>query len=249
MTMRNLAVLRACLPIGLSLALGVVACGGSDAGDKSNTGGTSATSSGGSSTSTAGGTSKAGSTGTAGSTSTAGSTGTAGSGSGPSGGLDTGLPGDATLSSLTDTQYTDLCKKFDDFYSSGPAAAGLKDVTCRLGGFLAAAFAGADTDAAARAACKSAYDSCLTAPAETTTDKCTKPTGTCTATVAELEACSTDSANAVQQLSSTFPSCADLTLADLMGMDSGGDTTSTQPASCTTLSMKCPSAPMPPSGM
>jgi len=244
MKKRNLMALRVCLPIGLSLAFGVVACGGSDAGgDKTSTGGTggSATASGGSST-TAGTSSS-----TAGGTSKAGGTGTAGSSTGPAGDFDTGLPADKPIASLTDAEIAGLCDKFDDFYSTGEVAADLKDFSCRFSGLLAAAFAGAETDAAARAACKTAYDACAAAPSETTST-CKKPTGTCTATVAEVEACANDSAKAVDQLTSAFPSCAELTLADLM--DTGEEpTTAEDPASCTTLEMKCPSGPKPPAAM
>ena len=91
----------------------------------------------------------------------------------------------------------------------------MKEFNCSFSGILAAALGGADTDAAARAACKTAYDACIAAPAETTTSDCSKPTGTCTATVGEMEACANDSAKYIGQLSSIFPSCAELTLADL----------------------------------
>jgi hypothetical protein len=223
MTKRNLLAIRVCLPVGLALAFGVVACGGSDSGgDKTNTGGTSATASGGS-------------------PSTGGST-------GANGAFDTGLPADKPIASLTDAEFAGLCSKFADFYSNGPAGDELKDFTCRFGGIFAAVLGGADTDAAARAACKTAYDKCVAAPSQPGVSMCTKPTGMCTATVGEFEACATDSVKAVDQLANAFPSCAELTLADLM--DTGGEpTTPTESAACTTLEMKCPDGPKPPSAM
>ena len=124
----------------------------------------------------------------------------------------------------------------------------MKDFTCRFSGFLAAALGGADTDAAARAACKAAYDECAAAPAETT-EKCSKPTGMCTATVGELEACANDSTKAVEQLTNSIPSCAELTLADLMDSGGGDDMTPEDPASCKTVETKCPDGPTPPSAM
>jgi hypothetical protein len=240
-----------CLPVGLGLGLGVVACGGSDSGSP-NTGGGAGTSSGGSSSAgssaTAGGTGKAGGSNTGGTNGSAGNSNTAGSNSSSPGDLDTGLPGTKPLSDLTDAEIAGLCNKFDEFYSTGSVGMDLEDFSCRFSGLLAAAFAGAETDAAARAACKATYDSCVAAPAETTSE-CGKPSGMCTATVAELEACANDSAKALQQLTSSFPTCAELTLADLMDAGGGGDDPPQNPASCTTLEMKCPDGPTPPSPM
>lgn len=248
MKKRNLVALRVCLPLGLSLALGVVACGGSDS-NGSNTGGSAGTStSGGGSSSNGGSSATAGSTNKAGSTSTAGTSSSAGSNSGSPGDLDTGLPADKPISELTDAEIAGLCSKFDAYYSTGSVGMNVQEFTCRFSGIFAAALGGADTDAAAKAACKTAYDSCISAPAETTS-KCGKPTGMCTATVGEIEACANDSAKAIQQLSSAFPSCAELTLADLMDLGGGGDTAPENPASCNTVKTKCPDGPTPPSGM
>lgn len=244
MKKRNLLALRVCLPIGLSLAFGVVGCGGSDSGgDKTNGGGT-----GGAASASGGSAGNAGtSSSTAGGTSKAGGTGTAGSSPGPGGDFDSGLPTDKPIASLTDAELGGLCDKFDDFYATGKVADDLQDFSCRFSGLLAAAFANAETDAAARTACKTAYDACAAAPGETTST-CGKPTGTCTATVAEVEACANDSAKALAQLVSAFPSCVELTLADLM--DSGEEpTTPEDPASCTTLEMKCPGGPTSPLAM
>jgi hypothetical protein len=248
MKKRNFPALRRSLPIGLSLALGVVACGGSDSGG-ANTGGSAgtATASGGSasnggSSATAGGTSKAGASNTAGSSSSAGSN------SGSPGDLDTGLPADKPISDLTDAEIAGLCSKFDEFYSTGSVAKDLKELSCRFTGIFAAALGGADTDAKAQAACKTAYDACVVAPVETTQD-CSKPTGMCTATVSEVEACANDTAKALQQLASSFPACAELTLADLMDLGGGGDMAPQEPASCATVEMKCPDGPKPPSAM
>jgi hypothetical protein len=245
MKKRNFVALRICVPIGFSLALGVVACGGSDS-SNANTGGSAGTSNGGSSSAgssaTAGGTSKAGGS------NTAGSNGSAGSNSGSPGGLDTGLPADKPISELTDAELAGLCSKFDEFYTTGSVGMDLNEFSCRFGGIFAAALAGADTDAEAQAACKSTYDACVAAPTETT-EMCSKPTGVCTATVAELEACANDSAKAVQQLTSAFPACAELTVADLTDLGGGGDTAPQDPASCTTFQMKCPGGPTPPTTM
>jgi hypothetical protein len=150
---------------------------------------------------------------------------------------------------LTEAEIAGLCSKFDQFYSSGSVGMNLEEFSCRFSGFFAAALAGAETDAAARATCKTTYDACVAAPAETT-DECGKPSGVCTATVAELEACANDSAKAIQQLTSSFPTCAELTLADLTDLGGGGGEEAPQnPASCTAFEMKCPDGPTPPSSM
>ena len=251
MKKRNFVAVRNglfCLPVGLGLVLGVVACGGSDS-SSPNTGGGAGTSSGGSSA-MAGSSSNAGSSNATGGSNTGGtgSSNTAGSNTGSPGDLHTGLPANKPISDLTDAEIAGLCSKFDEFYSTGSVGMNLEEFTCRFSGIFAAALAGAETDAAARAACKMTYDSCVAAPVETTS-KCGKPSGMCTATVAELEACANDSAKAVQQLTSSFPTCAELTLAELMDMGGGGDDTPQNPASCTTFQMKCPDGPTPPSAM
>ena len=243
---RNFLALGTALPLGLCLALGVIACGGSDS-DGSNMGGSAGASSGGASS--AGSSAMAGGPSKGGVSNTAGSTSAAGNSSGSPDDLDTGLPADKPISDLSDAEIAGLCRKFDEFYSSGSSAGmNLEDFTCRFSAVLAAALSGAGTDAALRVACKMTYDACVAAPAETTT-KCGKPAGACTATVAELEACANDSAKAVEQLTSAFPSCAELTLADLMDLDGDGDAAPQNPTSCTTFEMKCPGGPTPPSSM
>jgi hypothetical protein len=247
MNKRNCMAVRACLPVGLALVLGVVACGGNDSGgNDTSMAGTSATGHGGSASSGGGSSSTAGSTSKAGGTSVAGSTGTAGSGTGSGGDFDTGLPADKPIATLTDAEVASLCSKFDDFYSKGTVATNLKNFSCSFSGFLAAALGGADSDASARTLCKAAYDGCIAEPGETTSE-CTKPSAECTATVGEVEACANDSAKYLAQLGDVFPSCAELTLADLMDMDAVMPPD--EPSSCTTLDMKCPDAPMTPSGM
>jgi hypothetical protein len=195
---------------------------------------------GGTSSSTAGGTGKAGSsnTGNGGNTSAGGGT------NDPGGDFTTGLPATTPLTSLTDDQSMQLCDKLDSYFSPS-----LKDFDCRFAGIIAVAFSQPppESDAAAQAACKAAYDMCQAAPTETT-ETCSKPTGMCTATVGEFEACANDSRALLTQALGSFPSCATLTLQDLMDGGGGDMMQAMDPASCTTLDMKCPDAPMPPSG-
>lgn len=207
-------VLRKGIPAGLALALSAVACGGSaSGGDGSNQGG-----------SPTGGTATAGA-----------AAGVTGGMSGSTGGLDTGLPGDKPISSLTDAEIARLCGQFDQF-ASGSVAKDGKELECRLTASFSAAFEGADTDAKAQAACKAAYDQCQAEPAEAP-EECSKPTGMCTATVAEIEACAGDSAKALHQGLSTVPSCAELTLASA---EIDLEKLSAPPASCAIVQAKCP---------
>ncbi|HXK17019.1 MAG TPA: hypothetical protein VNG33_04425 [Polyangiaceae bacterium] len=154
----------------------------------------------------------------------------------------TGLPADKPLGTLTDAEAMQICSAVQTYFADST-----KDLECRLAG-LVAGLSGADTDAAAQAACQAAYDMCAGAPAMPTTGNCTKPSGTCTATVGELEACANDDKAIFAQLDMEIPSCATLKLTDLMGLG-GGLTPPMEPASCVTLDMKCPNSPMPPSDM
>ncbi|MEI9942570.1 MAG: hypothetical protein WDO69_35600 [Pseudomonadota bacterium] len=158
-----------------------------------------------------------------------------------SGNYSSGVSGDKQLGALTDQEFQGVCKNLSDYFSSGAVGKGFEEFTCRFEGLLAGV--AAQTDAELQAACKATYDQCVAAPT-TTTETCTKPDASCTATVAEYDACVNDSAKALTTLANSIPSCDKLTMASL-GMIAVDDSTAT-PASCTTLQTKCPSAPKPP---
>lgn len=244
------------LPLGLVLSVVVAACGGTSTSDGDKNTGGSATATGGTTGASTGGTTststgKAGSTGTttgkAGSTSTgtggSTSTGTGGSTGSSGGDFMSGLPEDKPISSLTDAEVMQLCSAVQTYFSDS-----VKDLSCRVSGLLAAALMQAKTDAEAQAACKSAYDMCAAQPATSTTGNCMKPTGMCTATVGELEACASDDKAVFAQLDSEFPSCDKLKLQDLAGLGNNA-TQPMEPASCVALDMKCPGTSMPAMGM
>jgi hypothetical protein len=162
----------------------------------------------------------------------------------PSNGSDdfsSGVSGQKQLGSLTDQEFQGLCKKLSDHFSTGTIGQGVEEFTCRFAGLFAGATA--QSDAALQAACKSAYDQCIAAPT-TTEETCTKPDATCTATVAEYDACINDAAKALVALGNVLPACDKLTLTSLEMIDLGEETE--QPASCKVLETKCPSAPKPP---
>lgn len=244
MQMKNKAsrVFMAATPLCLSLAFGLVACGGSDEGGNKSTGGSSSMSSGGSANNGGSANTAAGTGNTAAGTgNTAGNSSNNGGSANNGGGFDSGLPNDKPLGSLTPAEGQALCDKLDTYFSSGTIGMDLQDFNCRVAGLLAGAFSQPKTDAELQTACKGGYDSCKKAPPETETEECTPPGATCTATAAELEACMADSVAYLKQVEGTIPSCAEITLADLQAMEMPEQPD--EPASCTTLDMKCPDAP------
>ena len=221
------------LSLGLSLGF-CVACGSSDA-----TGG---------STAGAGPTSVAGAGG-AGPTSVAGAGGAAhaGGATSASGGASTStLPGDKLLNSLTDPEFAGLCQEFDaDFAAGTPTGMALVEADCRIAGIFFAALSGGQTDAAVQAACKSGYDQCIAAPTQSDPATCTKPGATCTATVAEAEACFNDSLASIATLKDALPMCSALTVASLSDGSSSPTSDEMTPPSCVTYQAKCPDAQLP----
>jgi hypothetical protein len=201
----------------LALSL-CVACGGDDKdnddGGKAGSGGSSSTSGG--STSMGGG--------------KAGSSASGGSGSGVD------LPSDKPLGELTDSEAEQLCDDFDELTSTGVFATAPQELSCLLQGVLLAAFASPTTDAELQAACQAAYDECKTMPLESEPSTCEKPDATCTATVEEVEKCLTDSAQTLQDLVDSLPTCAELKV------DSEPTETPdfADPPSCVTVREKCP---------
>lgn len=243
------------LPVTLAAALGVAACGGSDTGGSSNTagsggsmnsGGSTANAGNGSGGKTDGGASAMGGNAQAGN-GQAGSVGVGGNNNGS--GFSTGLPGDKPLNMLSDMELQTLCKKIADYYSSEPVATSLQQYTCSFSALIATAFSQPMSDAEARAACKMAYDSCAMEPLEPTSESCDKPSNSCTATIAEYEACQKDMLGYLAQLKDVFPACSEITLMDLEGGGSEDPMGPAMPASCQTVQQKCPDAPMGPSTM
>jgi hypothetical protein len=228
MKKRNLSAL------GLCLVIGVVACGGDDKSNSSGTSGSSAT--GGSSSSTGGGSSKAGDTSTAGKAST-------GGGSGAE--LETDLPGEKPVDSLTDDEIAGLCDEWEKLFSEGAVGDSLKQLSCSIGGVVAGLFSGAKSDAELQAACQAAVDDCVAAPAESSGAEC-KPSGTCTATVAELQACAADSAAALVAAVEQVPGCDALTMDGLSDLGTQPRPGSENPESCRIAQEKCPDGFKPP---
>ena len=148
----------------------------------------------------------------------------------------TSVPNDKPLGSLTDAESQQLCEDLSDYLSGSSFSADAQEVVCRSSGILAAVFSAPQTDAAARSACKTAYDECKAAPAESN-QQCDKPDASCMATVDDYKACMADMPAYLDQVKGTFPSCAELTLDDFDAI--AGEPPAT-PASCAALDTKCP---------
>jgi hypothetical protein len=221
--------------IGLSLAL-CVACGGSDGGN-GNAGGSSSASGG--SSSTSGGSGNPGGSGnaSAGASSSAGGTASTTTGS-----FTSGLPADKQLTALTDAEKASVCQKLSAYFSSPAVSKSFEEFLCRAESAAFALFSNPQTDAALQAACKPLYDQCIAAPVMTS-ESCDvqQVSSTCTATVAEYDACMNDFAKGLDQVLAAIPSCDKLTLASASQSPSGPST----PASCQTLQAKCPDVSVP----
>jgi hypothetical protein len=156
-----------------------------------------------------------------------------------------GVPG-KPLSQLTDVEMKALCDSVGDYFVGDPA---FVSGTCRFAGVGVAAASlifGDRTDAELRASCSEIESACLQSEGTTTQEPgtCEKPDATCTATVAELEACITDSRDAFSGVLLSLPSCEALKRSDFGSPTSGGPATTTLPTpeSCKTLEQKCPGA-------
>lgn len=219
------------LSLGLSLGF-CVACGSSDGNGGNNAG--------------AGPSSGAGG---AGPSSGAGAGGAPHAGGAPSasgGAFTSTLPGDKPLNSLTDAEFAGLCQEFDaDFGPDTASGKAAVEADCRLAGLFFAALSGGQTDAAVQAACKSGYDECIAAPTQSDPAQCTKPGASCTATVAEAEACFNDSIAAFATLRDALPMCSALTVASLSDGSSSPTSSEMTPPSCVTYQAKCPDAQLP----
>ena len=168
-------------------------------------------------------------------------------GSDSGGGFSTSVPSSQQLGSLSDADTTKLCNDIKSYQTSLNSQ--LKALSCKTSGLFGAAFAQPATDAEAQSACKTAYDKCVAAPAQSDgDDACTPPPASCTATVGELTACMNDLPGYITSASNAIPSCASLKLSDLMSTTDPSDSVK-EPASCTSYEAKCPDDDMLPGGM
>jgi hypothetical protein len=147
-----------------------------------------------------------------------------------------GVPGSTRLSELSDRELDAFCERIEEFTTTPPVSTLSEEYLCRVAGMLQAAFAGATTDAEARASCAATYDQCQASNTSSTTT-CNRPSPSCTATVAEYEACMNDMPGYLEDTLEVLPTCETLTLADITSDTLPVPET---PASCVTLQEKCP---------
>jgi len=160
-----------------------------------------------------------------------------GGGAGAPGTYHTSVPGDKPLNGLSSTELQILCNDLGAYLEHQEGD------TCRLNGFLAAAFlAGASstaTDADLEATCSETTASCMSR----FTGTCgPRPSATCAATVAEQAACINDATVQNHMAAAGLPDCSGTTRAAVTAHSSAVSMalTGTQPASCQTYSAKCP---------
>jgi hypothetical protein len=122
-----------------------------------------------------------------------------------------------------------------------------KQISCKLSGIGVALGANAGgtapTDADVQKACSDFVSVCESTPTQDAGGpSCQIPSGPCSASVAELEACVTDETKETKDAVSVIPDCVSLTVRDLTPSDGGGlfGTSTARPASCDSLEAKCP---------
>jgi hypothetical protein len=159
--------------------------------------------------------------------------------------LSTGVDGSKPLGGTTPAEADAICKSTQTWAKQAFAAEKQKELTCRISSIGVAAagtLAGggqAGNDAQLRMACKTAYDQCMTAPA---TDPSSNPAmcqgfpSSCTATVAEYEACLNDVPPFVDQTVAMLPTCETVSQLSLLSLLAVANTL---PPSCKTFQMKC----------
>lgn len=152
-------------------------------------------------------------------------------------GFSPSVSSDKELGSLSEPDVKKLCDDVQSYASS--VADSLKDVSCRSAGIAAAVTGGAETDADARVACKTAYDKCLATPADTDEEPCERPPATCKATVGELTACLNAYPTYVKATLPNLPACNTIEVAKLSSYFETPDKPEA-PAACKTYDTKCP---------
>ena len=168
----------------------------------------------------------------------AGAQGCGGGGSNPS--VSSGLPKEASVSGLSETDQAQLCE------ATAEAAASVVDEgsICTLLGAVAAITFSETTDQVTvdRATCEAARDECLNEDTvvETTEEQCSpdevmSTLENCQATVGEVEACLSAQLRLVQSVVSRLNCGATITMDDIQDFEASQD-----PAECEGLDQTCP---------
>jgi hypothetical protein len=166
-------------------------------------------------------------------------------------GFHTGVPGDKPLGMATPQEAQQICQTTETWARAQLAETKQRELACRIGAIGAAAGgllgAGGATvmPMEAQTTCRTVLDQCLAAgppSAMPGMTMCQAFPPSCTATVAEYEACLNDVPPFVDKTADNLPSCEGLNPLSLLALAS---LISTVPASCQTFQMKCGVAGIP----
>jgi hypothetical protein len=149
--------------------------------------------------------------------------------SGSSGPFTSGLDGSKRLGALTPQEQQAFCAAEEKFVKANPV---VSMTACKLLALVGVLFSDPKTDTEARMLCQQGYDDCLAMPGMA---NCDSQPATCTATVAQAEACLSAIPAFLASSAAAIPACNTLKLSDLQNA-TGGTTTTMQPPACKTLS-------------
>ena len=175
-------------------------------------------------------------TGGAGGTGGSSSSGGAGGGGASGGSSVTTISGTKALGALTTAEATQLCDDTDAYFGKNVTQA----TTCKWTGLYYATQSSAPTQDMLRKGCTDHESACLKADASTvsTSSGCSDIPSTCTATVAQYAVCISDQVANFNQTVNGLPSCDSFTTSATSGV---WDALSANlPASCTSITDKCP---------
>jgi hypothetical protein len=166
-------------------------------------------------------------------------------------GFHTGVPGDRPLGTATPQEAEQICQATETWARAQLAETKQRELACRIGAIGAAAGGLLGTGGAAvmpieaQTTCRTVLDQCLAAAAPSSMPgmaMCQAFPASCTATVAEYEACLNDVPPFVDKTAGNLPTCESLSPLSLLALAS---LISTVPASCQTFQMKCGVAGIP----
>ena len=170
-----------------------------------------------------------------------------GDGTAAPGQVATGLPPGQSLGTLTQADAEQLCQASSRAAQELMASAEYHSGSCKLAGVMMAGMGAAfadppPPDSELQQTCKTMYDQCMSAQPQSTESSgtCTPPPATCTATVAEYEACMEASLRAMKDVYAALPGCEEITAASLQTSTSTETSmTASQPPECQAFSSKC----------
>ncbi len=122
-------------------------------------------------------------------------------------------PGEPTLESLTPDELEELCADARASFDSSGATETAGELTCRTAGIFAVVLFEPSSDAELQRLCQETYDECVAEPLEID-DGC-EENATCSATIAEFQACVAQYPRYPEQVAMGMPKCSELMMANL----------------------------------